>query len=309
MHQALRCSFVFVLLFLSVSTFAIPGERHVVADTLPPGNNLHTRWNDAHNRPDSAALLQLFDKYVLYYGVRLPREKVVAQKMKFFRANPGYSQVMDQVNFLVNTGQQKDVRFMKTVSANGHIATVPARLQLVQRNNRWVIAGESDSISDARFEAAENIPADAETGDFNGDGKKDRVWLVRPIVKDGEMDCEGDCNARLLLSVPGSAPYIIKNCIGNDPMNLGDLDGNGTDEIGMLHDWFTSCWKAYYVLTFRNNKWQPIIPPVSTHCTQWEDEGEMPVKKHPKKKGYVLVRYSVMTEEGIEVKTKTVKLK
>lgn len=311
MHQLFRsitALSAFFCVFICPAN-ALPGTYGTTTDTALPVTDLHLRWNNAHNQPDSLTLLQLFDKNVLYYGSRMPREKLVVAKMKFFRKTPGYSQAIQQVNFLVNNNYQKEIRFMKLVSAEGNVMMVPARLKIVKKENGWVITEESDSISDARLEAGNRVPENAVAGDFNGDGKKDHVWLLKPIVKEGEMDCEGNCNAQLLLSVPGSRPYIIENCIGSDPVNLGDLDGNGTDEIGMLHDWFTSCWKAYYVFTLKNKKWQRLIPPVSTHCTQWEEDEGMPVKKHPQKKGHLLVRYSVITDEGIEVKTKTVKLK
>jgi hypothetical protein len=106
-----------------------------------------------------------------------------------------------------------------------------------------------------------------------------------------------------------SIPSIkIKMCIGGNPTNLGDLNENGTDEIGLLPDWCTSCWRSYNVYTLENDKWIFAVDPIITHCNQWE-EGIKPIEIDPDKAGNVLIRYSEFTEKDIVTKTKSVPVK
>ncbi|MBR6990268.1 MAG: YdcF family protein [Bacteroidaceae bacterium] len=44
-------------------------------------------------------------------------------------------------------------------------------------------------------------------------------------------------------------------------VNEGDLDGNGTIEVGYLPVWTTSQWRTYQVLTFKDGKWCNLIDP------------------------------------------------
>ena len=44
----------------------------------------------------------------------------------------------------------------------------------------------------------------------------------------------------------------------------GDLDGNGTDEFGILFTWYTSGSRVYEVYTFHEGRWCLLIPPVQT---------------------------------------------
>ena len=47
-------------------------------------------------------------------------------------------------------------------------------------------------------------------------------------------------------------------------VNEGDLDGNGTTEVGILDTWHTSSCRLYKIYTLRNKKWYYIIPPLET---------------------------------------------
>ena len=55
-----------------------------------------------------------------------------------------------------------------------------------------------------------------------------------------------------LLSVDSQSPRIV---------NEGDLDGNGTSEIGYMYTWLTSQWRCYRILTWYHNKWVYLINP------------------------------------------------
>ena len=90
-------------------------------------------------------------------------------------------------------------------------------------------------------------------------------------------------------------PIKIESCIGGQPVNHGDLNGDGADEVGISPDWFTSCWRPYYVFSFRNNKWINAVEPFSTHCSQWENN-VIPIEKDSAKKGYAIIRYTDLSD-------------
>ncbi len=146
-------------------------------------------------------------------------------------------------------------------------------------------------------------------GDFNGDGNTETCWLQTPKFQAEEMDCIGDCNCFIKFSDQSIPAIKIDNCIGGKPEILGDLDGNGTTEIGILPEWWTSCWHDYLVYTFANGKWQLFVDPIITHCNLFEElevSGEPIIKKISDSK--FIVHYSEFDESMSDIvsKTKTV---
>lgn len=47
-------------------------------------------------------------------------------------------------------------------------------------------------------------------------------------------------------------------------VNEGDLDGNGTTEVGILDTWYSSACRMYRIYTLHNNRWYYLIPPLYT---------------------------------------------
>jgi len=159
------------------------------------------------------------------------------------------------------------------------------------------------------------IPKDAVKGDFNGDGKLEYMWLIPPKIvnttgEEGMSECaDGNCTAFIKFSDKSIPSIKINNCIAGIPDNLGDLNKDGTDEIGLLPGWFTSCWRSYYVWTLKNSQWVYAVQPFNTHCIQWDEEIK-PIEIDLNKDGHVIIRYSEFTEEeGIITKTKSVPIK
>ncbi|MDR0384768.1 MAG: hypothetical protein LBH60_01670, partial [Prevotellaceae bacterium] len=64
---------------------------------------------------------------------------------------------------------------------------------------------------------------------------------------------------------------------------------------------------GYFVYAFKDNQWREALEPISTHCIQWE-KNISPVIKDTTRNGYVFVNYSELTDDGIEIRTKSVKL-
>ena len=186
----------------------------------------------------------------------------------------------------------------------------PIKINLDKNEIDWKIVVENDKITDRNLAKRKGIkiPEDAVKGDFNGDGILDYAWLVAPKIDNDGMDCVGNCISYIKFSDPTIPMIKVNDCIGGIPDNLGDLNKDGTDEIGLLPWWFTSCWGSYYVWTLKNNKWRYAVEPFSTHCNQW-DEGVTPIEIDLSKNGFVLIRYSELTDEDIVTKTKSVPLK
>ena len=68
--------------------------------------------------------------------------------------------------------------------------------------------------------------------------------------------------ASLYIGLHSGAPKLV---------NEGDLDGNGTIEVGYLPVWTTSQWRLYRVLTFKNGKWCYLLNPKH----EYMDTGEL----------------------------------
>ena len=151
--------------------------------------------------------------------------------------------------------------------------------------------------------------------DFNGDGKMESCYLVEPIMYDDEeryMECEGDCHCLIEFSDGSITPIEVENCIGGMPNILGDLDGNGTVEIGIWPAWWTSCWHSYYVFTFVNGEWTHFVEPFPVHCNlieEMEESGEPIIEAVKGSSDKYMIRYSELNvddDEGIQTKTEIV---
>lgn len=152
------------------------------------------------------------------------------------------------------------------------------------------------------------IPKDAIRGDFDGDGKAEYVWLVTPKLAGDKEACVGECITQLICSNPAIQPFAIKDAIGGKLTSFAQLDASGRLYVGLLPDWFTSCWRSYYVFKCQNRRWQYAVQPFSTHCNQWEDN-VIPIEKDPALAGHVLIHYSEFRGHDIVTSTKSVVLR
>lgn len=155
------------------------------------------------------------------------------------------------------------------------------------------------------------VPPGAVPGDFDGDGVAEYVWLVPPPLlpnpDSASFGCVGPCTSVLRCSNPAFKPYRLPQSIGGELRRLAHLGPGRRDYLGLLPDWFTSCWRACYVLTYRQGRWQLGVPPFETYCTQWELP-VVPIERDRRVPGHVLIRYSTFEHDDIVVKTKSVLL-
>ncbi|KMQ64188.1 hypothetical protein ACM39_16825 [Chryseobacterium sp. FH2] len=142
------------------------------------------------------------------------------------------------------------------------------------------------------------------SGDFDGNGKKEYAYIK---VSDCSDDCDGKCETIIYFSDKNIKPFTISPANSGTLYNLEDINHDGKDDIGFYPNWCTSCWHPFYVYTYKKNNWEPLVSPISTHCSQWEDD-KFPIKKDPEKKGNVIITSSVWKDDDIKINSKSIKV-
>jgi hypothetical protein len=291
------CSIYFFISCNGCGTGNIEEEKNKRTEFVP--DTLVFIWSEANNNKDTIVLRSLYDTAVHFYQYKYSVDECIKSKIEYFDKYPDFKQRIEGKIFVdtLKNGLVK-VNFTKTITVNGKEKKVAAYLIFGKYNGVWKIRAESDLTTDRLLSSGAQIPNNSIKGDFNGDGIMDDMWLET-------IDKTEKCKIRFSGAIP---PIIINTCLGGSPVNEGDINDDGADEVGILPVWETSCWKGYFVYTFRDNQWVEALEPVSTHCIQWEKD-ILPVVKDSTRKGYVFINYSELTDNGIEIKTKTVKLR
>lgn len=163
------------------------------------------------------------------------------------------------------------------------------------------------------FKRGDRSGSENTKGDFNGDGVYEYVYIENPKFPEDPPEgaygnCIGKCGCYLKFSNKNIPSIKIENCIGGKPVNEGDLNNDGTDEIGISPNWWSSLGEHYEVYTFKNGKWKYLVDPIPIHCNTCQ-ENFKPIEKDPNYYGYVIIRYTEMSEEGnFILKTKSIKV-
>ena len=275
------------------------------------------QWNAALTPATVDRLKQLYhDTEVLYYGGRTTPDECINDKRAYMESHPGYAQtlvgeiVYDSINQVTYR-----CSFIKRVKQNDGFFEYPSYLVMMRMPNGWRITAEGDGATDYNRKKSETGSARGSgmnEGDFNGTGTKGYVWLEPPVfakTDDEDAGCLGGCDGTIRFLNPFIPPIKVRHCIDGTPDNLGDLNGDGADEVGLLPIWFNGCWADYHVWTLQNGRWIEAVESFPTHCDQWKT-GLKPVEVDPKRPGYVIIRYSENGKNGgIEVKTKSVPIR
>jgi hypothetical protein len=129
------------------------------------------------------------------------------------------------------------------------------------------------------------------TGDFDGDGKKEKIFMVPPvedtITKDAFQACIGGCNSYLVSSDSAMMILKVQDNLGGEIKNMGDLDSDGADDIMVYPSWWQSNWNAYQIYSFnqQTHQWSYLIEPVSIFANELEKK--IAFVKKSKKPGFV----------------------
>lgn len=267
-------------------------------------------WNKAHQSKDVAIFSSLFNNTVLFYGSQQDKNACIENKLKFFKKNPDfYQQILGSIQIDKISENEIKCSFIKRVTVNKKNDDYPSYLIFKESDGNWKIITEGDLVTDKNIanRAKKDLPADKIKGDFNGDGQQEYMWLDKPKILDSYA-CDGPCSCTIRFSNSKIPAINIDNCIGGIPVNEGDLNGDGSDEIGLLPEWFSSCWSAYYVWTYKSNNFVFAIPSLSTHCAQWEEDVDA-VSIDKTKKGYVITKESEINDDGnFVIKTQSVEI-
>jgi hypothetical protein len=149
---------------------------------------------------------------------------------------------------------------------------------------------------------------DTISGDFNGNGIIDYAYLT--IYQYGENEFDWHVNSHIIFSDSTIAP-IETECFIEMLANLGDLNGDGADEIGFAER-AESRLQTYSVYSFNKNQWHKLLS-VDYHDSF--DATDL-IRKHPTKQGYVLAKtiewdeeteWFKQVEKEIKIKTDTQK--
>lgn len=267
-------------------------------------------WNKAHESKNVEVFTKLYSNNIIYYGKQKDKNYCLESKLSLFKKYPDYyQQIFGNIQSEKISETEFKCSFVKRVTINQKTNDYPSYLVFTKEQDAWKITTEGDLVTDKNLAKAKEIkiPTDAIKGDFNGDGVIDYAWLVPP--KESECgNCEGTCTSYIQFSDITIPAIKVESSIGGSPNNLGDLNKNGTDEIGLLPDWCSSCWRGYNVYTLKSDKWIFAVDPISTHCDQWE-KGVNPIEIDPNKNGNVIIRYSDMSDDDLTIKTKSVPIK
>ena len=82
---------------------------------------------------------------------------------------------------------------------------------------------------------------------------------------------------------------IVKGEMLGHIQNLGDINGDGRDEIGLYSFAGYSNFRVYYVYGLRNGKWRNVVKSFILHDDVWLDHGVdfKPVRKLSRKRVYI----------------------
>jgi hypothetical protein len=103
------------------------------------------------------------------------------------------------------------------------------------------------------------------TGDFNGDGQKDFAVVIPPYQNEDGL-CE-QCIAKVAFTNNIDSITVFYEANGAMLFNVGDLDGNKTDELLLIPDWFNSCLGTQIVYTYKSDKWDTIASGEIYRCS------------------------------------------
>jgi hypothetical protein len=292
--------------------------------------NFVNSWNDSHNKKDLAAFSNLYADNVLYYGTEKKKSQIVVDKERLLNKYSDFKQVIVNKDLDINDEENgKNVKFIKTVTFDSKQKDYPSYLFVSNINGEWKITAESDELTDASISQKESktnkvleIEEDDKLyGDFNGDGSKEYVWIEGPKLPnpedyddwDKEYDfrsdyCIGGCNSVVYFSNKQIIPITVFDTYGGMLVNLGDLNNNGTEEIGVWTrpGYMTGSTSSLNIFDTKNFR-KTLIEPFSLNFNLHDYAIKDAVKNLGNKK--IEITESIFTEDATyELRKRTIVL-
>lgn len=303
-----------LLLSVAVSNFSISNvwvHRNDIFYKSLVLEKLVLQWNEAHNEKNYETFQRLYDNPIFFYGEYLNNEDCIKHKKTLWNKHEDFYQFITN-KIEINEINQIQVKceFIKKVNFSGVWKEYPSYLIFSLTPDGWKVSTESDLITDKNLSKKNRLNKKEilrmVDGDFNGDGVSEKMWLVEPKLNEEGDYCIDVCDSYIHFTNNRIPIIKITDCLSGQLRNLGDLNDDGTDEIGILPVWFTSCWRSYLVWTFRNGKWIHLVSPIPTHCAQW-DQHEFPITKRQNQNKHVSITFSEFDGNDINIKKKIVK--
>jgi hypothetical protein len=137
-------------------------------------------------------------------------------------------------------------------------------------------------------------------GDVNGDGIKDFAY-IQPLtfyVNNNKIDSQF-VTINFSCSIPPIKHY---NGFQGLIVNVGDLDGNNTEELLYYPSWYQSNWGGIHIYSYQNNRWV-LFGSASINSTGIFEKEEFSefLKTRVKKinnSSFELIQHSVNTYDG-----------
>lgn len=127
-------------------------------------------------------------------------------------------------------------------------------------------------------------------GNFTENGI-DTLYVTKVV---GQNEESYKCTDFFLSSSNPKIPSIQLYGYADVPPKLvyeGDLDGNGSAEVGYLHTWMNSQWRYYRILTLVNNEWRYLVDGDYLDTPQWFRNSGIEVAEPGPRKGQILIHY------------------
>lgn len=325
-----------LLIFTMFIAFSCKEENKEIATKTTNSEiiDLVNNWNSWHNKNDLSKLSNLYAENVHYYGTNLDRNEIIKDKASLFNKYKDFSQIVsDEGLRITDNSESKNILFIKKVSFNTNQKDYPSYLRVSKINGTWKIIKESDEITDVNLSKKDSTINDTVKagskinndnrlyGDFNGDGTKEYAWIIGPNLPnpenyddwDEEYDhrsdyCIGGCNSVVYFTDKQIVPITVFKTYGGMLVNLGDLNNNGTEEIGIwTRGYMTGSSSSLNIFDTKNFR-KTLIEPFSLNFSLHDYAIKDAVKKLEGNK--IEITESIYTDKGTyELRKRTVVVK
>ena len=148
-----------------------------------------------------------------------------------------------------------------------------------------------DDTKEARFyDDTAHVNLDTIVGNYTG-------------LNTDTLICEAidSCTVRIKSLTVNVSPLQFDEVFGVFVVQEGDLDGDGTEEIGVRTEGSEGNWRDYNVYTIKAGAWNYLIPPIILHSSDFYgtlSQGK-DVVRPSKRKGYVDIKFNRWQNESI----------